>query len=133
MERFLVRVVLSLSLCLVLAATGHARELKKVYLKGDGIIECQKFWREGDKVKVLVNRDTYLEFSTGEVDLKRTFKPQKRVKHRPAASGKKAAAAVAAKPPAPQPAAPAVPPAGQVVRGRRPRPRRFRKPGRGPR
>ncbi len=113
MERFLGRVILSLSLCLLLAATGHARELKKVYLKGDGIIECQKVWQEGNKVKVLVNRDTFLEFSKDEVDLKRTFKPHKRVKPRKVSSGKSAAATPTAQPAAP---APAVPQAGQVAK-----------------
>jgi len=46
---------------------------KQVYLKDGGIIECQSFWRHGDKVIVKINRDTMVDFQRNEIDARRTF------------------------------------------------------------
>ncbi len=82
MERFLGRLVMALCFCLFVAATGHAKQLKSVYLKDGGVIECQKFWKDNGKVMVLVNRDVLVDLSQSEVDMKRTFKAPKRTKVR---------------------------------------------------
>lgn len=82
MERFLGRLVMALCFCLFLAAAGHAKQLKAVYLNDGGIIECEKFWKENGKVMVLVNRDVLVDLSRNEVDMKRTFRGQKTSKVR---------------------------------------------------
>lgn len=65
---------------------------KQVYLSDGSIIDCQSFWRHGDKVVVKINRDTILEFARNEINERRTFvkagKQSRHVKH------KKSAAAV---------------------------------------
>lgn len=69
--------------CAVFAAAAvQARPVKEVYLRDGGIIDAQKAWIAGETVKVLVNRDTLLNFSTNEVDMRKTFpkKPATRVK-----------------------------------------------------
>lgn len=90
---FLGRMVLGVCLCMFLASAGHGRGVKTVYLKGGGIIECQKFWEADGKVKVIVNRDTYLEFTRDELDMKRTFRGHKPSKARKPAGKKKDGAA----------------------------------------
>ncbi len=44
-----------------------------VYLKDGGTIKAKSVWRTKGTVHVLVNRDTLTEFSTAEIDMKRTF------------------------------------------------------------
>lgn len=46
---------------------------RTVYLKDGGTIRARAVWKSDGKVHVLVNRDTLTEFSTSEIDLKRTF------------------------------------------------------------
>jgi len=46
---------------------------KQVYLRDGSIIDCESFWRRGDKVVVKINRDTVLEFAKNEIDERRTF------------------------------------------------------------
>jgi hypothetical protein len=46
---------------------------KQVYLSDGSIIDCQSFWRHGDKVVVKINRDTILEFARNEINERRTF------------------------------------------------------------
>ena len=46
---------------------------KQVFMRDGSIIDCQSFWRHGDKVVVKINRDTVLEFARSEVDTRRTF------------------------------------------------------------
>jgi len=92
MERFLGRIVLALCFCMFLAATGHGKQLRTVFLKDGGVIECQKYWKENGKIMVLVNRDVLVDLSLDEVDMKRTFRGQKAAKVRkPAAAKHKAA------------------------------------------
>ncbi len=88
MGRYPGKIFIWFCLCMCLAVTGHARQTKAVYLKGGEVLECQKFWATGDKVNVLVNRDTFLEFSRDEVDMKRTFKAHKRIRSHRAGAGK---------------------------------------------
>jgi hypothetical protein len=67
---------------------------KQVFMSDGSIIDCQSFWRHGDKVVVKINRDTVLEFARSEVDTRRTFhKPVKKSRH---VRHKKTAAAVTA-------------------------------------
>jgi hypothetical protein len=69
-----------LAILLVLPLAGPAAA-KQVYLSDGGIIECQSFRMVKGNVVVWVNRDSVIELSRGEVDMKRTF-------HRPKAVGK---------------------------------------------
>ncbi|MRR54999.1 MAG: hypothetical protein EG822_10885 [Deltaproteobacteria bacterium] len=46
---------------------------KQVYLSDGSMIDCESFWRRGDKVVVKINRDTVLEFARSEIDERRTF------------------------------------------------------------
>lgn len=88
MERFLGRIVLALCFCMFLAATGHGKQLRMVFLKDGGVIDCQKFWKENGKVMVLVNRDVLVDLSQDEVDMKRTFRGHKASKSRKPAAAK---------------------------------------------
>lgn len=74
MYRFLLAVLL---LCI---SASPALAERTLYLKDGGEISAQSIWRTKGTVHVLVNRDTQTEFSTAEIDLKRTFAR----KHRPA-------------------------------------------------
>lgn len=83
----------------VFATTALAAQT--VYLKDGGTIRAQSVWRTKGKVHVLVNRDTLTDFSTTEVDLKRTFRHKRHavqkkstmVKSQGSASGQSAASA----------------------------------------
>jgi hypothetical protein len=78
MNRFLLAV---LALCI---SASPALAAQTVYLKEGGKISAQSVWRTKGKVHVLVNRDTLTEFSSAEIDLKRTFARKHRVtKRRP--------------------------------------------------
>jgi hypothetical protein len=96
MGRIFCRIMMTLCCTILLAAAVQARTLKEVYLRDGGIINCQKVWQENGKVMVLVNRDTLLDLSKSEVDLKKTFarKPAQAVKK--TKSSKKAASKPAA-------------------------------------
>lgn len=50
-----------------------------VYLKKGGVIKAKSAWRSQGRVYVLVNRDTITDFSTTEIDLKRTFSSKHRI------------------------------------------------------
>jgi hypothetical protein len=63
---------MALVFCLWLSMSGNCLG-KQVYLRDGGIIDCKSFWRHGDVVTVLINRDTMVEFDRKEIDLKRTF------------------------------------------------------------
>jgi hypothetical protein len=82
MGRIFGRIIMTLCCAILLTATSQAKSLKEVYLKDGGIIKCQKIWRADGKVMVLVNRDTLVDLSKNEVDLRKTFgkKPVKAVK-----------------------------------------------------
>jgi hypothetical protein len=54
---------------------------KQVYLKDGGIIECESFWRQGDKVIVKINRDTVVDFQKNEIDARRTFRDTGKKSH----------------------------------------------------
>lgn len=110
--------VLALVLGVLAVALAWGGPGKMVHLKDGSVIQCQSVWKNDGKVMVLVNRDTLVELSRDEVDLKKTFGPPK---SRPARK-KVAAAAVSPEPapsaaealPAPQtPAPPAAPVAGK--------------------
>ena len=99
MGRIFGSLIVLLCSIILLAATAQAKTAKEVYLKDGGIIECQKVWQANGKVMVLVNRDTLVDFSSDEVDLRKTFakKPVKGVKKgkvRKKAATKPGAAAV---------------------------------------
>jgi hypothetical protein len=69
--------IIVLLCCIILpVAASQAKTHKEVYLKDGGIIECQKVWQANGKVLVLVNRDTLVDFSRDEVDLRKTFPPK---------------------------------------------------------
>jgi hypothetical protein len=95
---------------------------KQVYLKDGGIIECESFWRHGEKVIVKINRDTVVDFQKSEIDARRTFHDTGKKSHH--ARQMKTAGAVmphnAATPavavaPAPVPVAPKAPAAAPAV------------------
>lgn len=117
MGRIFGKTILTLCCTLLLAATVQAKTLKEVYLKDGGIIECQKVWQANGKVMVLVNRDTLLNLTKADVDLKKTFAKKKAKAVKEAKHRKKAASHLAAAKPqevSPPPAEPAVaPPAKQ--------------------
>lgn len=69
---------------------------KQVYLSDGSMIDCESFWRRGDKVVVKINRDTVLEFARSEVDERRTFVKAVK-KPRPVKRKKIAATAATAK------------------------------------
>ncbi len=61
-----------MTLVLACAFSGPALA-KTVYFKNGDELDCVNAWKEGGRIKVLVNRDTQLDFAPGEVDLNRTF------------------------------------------------------------
>lgn len=75
--------------------SGHAAS---VFLSDGGELECKSFRRQGNTFIVMVNRDTILELSADEIDLKKTLaqkvtkKQRKTFKRMAASTGKKAAA-----------------------------------------
>lgn len=71
-------VALLLAALTALAGAAWGATPKNVYLKDGGRIEAQSVWRKGETVYVLVNRDTLVELSQNEVDLKRTFAAAKK-------------------------------------------------------
>ena len=73
MGRIFGRIIMTLCFATLLAATSQAKQLKEVYLKDGGIIKCQKVWKSDGKVMVLVNRDTLVDLSKSEVDMRKTF------------------------------------------------------------
>ena len=112
MGRIFGRIIMTLCCAILLTATSQAKSLKEVYLKDGGIIKCQKIWRADGKVMVLVNRDTLVDLSKNEVDLRKTFgkKPVKAVKKKTKLKKKVAPETAAANPgavsePQPQPGA----------------------------
>ena len=107
MVRIFCRTILTLCCTILLVAAAQARTLKQVYLRDGGIVECQKVWQANGKVMVLVNRDTLLDLSRSEVDMKKTFakkhaKAVKKMAHRKKATTE---AAIAKPQAAPQPPA----------------------------
>lgn len=97
MVRIFFKTILTLCCTILLVAAAQAKSLKEVYLKDGGIIECKKVWQANGKVMVLVNRDTLLDLSRSEVDLKKTFakkhaKTVKKTRHREKAATGRAAA-----------------------------------------
>jgi hypothetical protein len=84
MGRMFRRIIVTLCCTILLAATAQAETPKQVYLKDGGIIVCQKIWQTNGKVMALVNRDTLVDLSKDEVDLRKTFgkKPVKTVKNK---------------------------------------------------
>lgn len=120
---------IALALCIWLSLTGVCLA-KQVYLQDGGIVECKSFWRKGNDVVVLINRDTMVEFGVNELDMKKTFAKARKPRHAPkklkvvatpataitaapkgAAAPKAAVPPVAAKPaPAPAAASKPVPP-----------------------
>lgn len=80
---------------MIFMVTAPANAARNVYLKDGGVIQAQSVWRSGDKVHVLVNRDTLTEFSPKEINMKRTFPKHKRpvVKRAAAPLPEKSAAA----------------------------------------
>jgi len=57
---------------------------KTVYLKNGDEIDCQKVWKEGGRINVLINRDTLIDFAPGDVNQDKTFghKPvKKKIRH----------------------------------------------------
>lgn len=89
---------------------------KQVYLSDGSMIDCESFWRRGDKVVVKINRDTMLEFARSEIDERRTFvkavkKPRKVKRKKIAAAAVSAKAATTAGAAEVSPAPPAAAPA----------------------
>ena len=71
-------VIATLSLAFFISFAPSAFAVN-VYLADGGVIEAKKAWHSKGMVYVLVNRDTFLEFSPREINLKKTFptKPRK--------------------------------------------------------
>jgi hypothetical protein len=76
-EEHMKRILCAVLLAVVMVTPAFAA---KLYLKGGGVIQAKKVWREGGRVYVWATRDTMTSFEPSEVDLKRTF-----VKHHRAA------------------------------------------------
>ncbi len=78
--------ILLVALALCLSATP-VMAAQLVYLKEGGVIKAKSVWRTKGKVHVLVNRDTLAEFSTAEIDMKRTFaRKHRKIRKQPAAA-----------------------------------------------
>lgn len=80
-----------LALCIWLSLSGSCLA-KEVYLQDGGIVECKSFWRKGNDVVVLINRDTIVELGVNELNMKKTFAKARKPRHAP----KKSAAAAPA-------------------------------------
>jgi len=93
MGAFLRNSVLVMFVWLMLAGVCFG---KQVYLSDGSIIDCESFWRRGDKVVIKINRDTVLEFARKEIDERRTFVKSVK-KPRPVKRKKIAGTAVSAK------------------------------------
>lgn len=104
---------------LMLAGVGFGKE---VYLKDGGVIDAKSVSRKGNKVFVLVNRDTMVEFTQGEVDLKRTFPKSAAAKRHGRHKMVKAAVPSAAEPAAKAPAAATPAPANGAPQAAQPAP-----------
>ena len=65
--------LLPLLVLLVLLSQVELASARSVYLKDGAILDCESFWRTGDKVVVMVNRDTMLTFTKQDVDQNKTF------------------------------------------------------------
>jgi hypothetical protein len=72
---------MTLALCMWLSMAGICLA-KEVYLRDGGVIECKSFWRKGNLVTVLINRDTIVDFDRKEINLKRTFHATGKKLHR---------------------------------------------------
>lgn len=99
---------------------------KTLYLTNGDQIEYKSTWRQDGRVYVLINRDTLVDFSPREIDMKKSFKAKKvkkAIKHKrlpkkptvpspPLVSGKveQKQSATAAQPAAPKQPAPAAAP-----------------------
>jgi hypothetical protein len=130
MDRVFGRVILTLWCSIFLTTAASAEPLKEVYLKDGGIIECQRVWMTNSTVSVLVNRDTLVEFSKDEVDLKKTFarRPAKEAKKK-AKVLKRGTGAQAAKPAATPAAGAQAPPKGAPAPAKPGAPAEAAKPG----
>ncbi len=100
---------LALILCVWLMTAGICLG-KQVYLRDGSIVDCQSFWKQGDKVMVKINRDVIVDFQKSEVNMKRTFHETAKKTHharQKAATGEalttEAKVPVAAAAPAPAP------------------------------
>lgn len=77
-----------LIVCITLAATFCITPqlwAKTFYLKNGDQIEYQRYWKKDGRIHVLLNRDTEVEFSPKEVDLKNTKKAaklEKKIRHK---------------------------------------------------
>lgn len=49
-----------------------AAQARPVYLQDGGKIEVQKVWQEGDRIYLLINRDSLIYYGIDEIDLQRT-------------------------------------------------------------
>lgn len=93
--RILKSLLLTTVFLVLVTGTGHAGS---VFLTDGGELECKSFRRQGNTFIVMVNRDTVLELSADEIDLKKTLaqkstkKQRKPFKQMAASTGKKAAA-----------------------------------------
>lgn len=93
--RILKSLLLTTFFLVMTTGTGHAGS---VFLSDGGELECKSFRRQGNTFIVLVNRDTILELSADEIDLKKTLaqkatkKQRKAFKHIAASTEKKAGA-----------------------------------------
>jgi hypothetical protein len=65
-------------------------EARTVYLKDGAILQARSVWRSDGKVTVLVNHETEVTFSEGEVNLKKTF-PIHPVRRKPSSRAKRSA------------------------------------------
>ncbi len=54
---------------------------KQVYLKDGGIIDCESFRQQGNKVIVKINRYTVVDFQKNEIDARRTFRDTGKKSH----------------------------------------------------
>jgi hypothetical protein len=82
--------VLVMFVWLMLAGVCFGKQvIKQVYLSDGSIIDCESFWRHGDRVVVKINRDTVLNFAQNEIDVRKTFrksvKKARHVKHKKSA------------------------------------------------
>lgn len=86
------RLVMAVFFSVLFAASAESAQLKAVYLKDGGIIDCEAFWKTDGKVMVRVNRDVLLDLQKDEVDLTRTFagKPPLKAKKKMKVRRKKA-------------------------------------------
>lgn len=71
------KIFLSFLFLLSVLFTAGPAPAKTFYLSDGSTIEYKRFWKQGDRIFVLINRDTLVDFAPEEVDQRRTLKAAK--------------------------------------------------------